>query len=256
MDNLLKEYEFAKIMDKVDQAVHKNKCTHTDFYTENEIAEIKKVLVKENISNYEIVGVVEEPAREIIVFYPQKFTKEIVDKFIHNTLKILRISLPKELSYSHSEYLGGIMKTGIKREKLGDIIVVDNAADVIILDEVSKYLMDNLGSLTRFNKAHIGIYDINYVFQKKVEFEDVLVNVASNRLDNIVGELAHVSRGKAEEIINEGRVFINNVNEFKDSKKIIINDIITIRGKGKFIFEEEIGKTKSDRLKLRFKKYK
>ena len=104
MDNPLKEYEFAKIMDKVDQAVHNNKCTHTDFYTENELVEIKKFLAKENISNFEIVGVVDEPAREIIVFYPQKFTKEIVDKFIHSILKILRISLPKELSYSHSEY--------------------------------------------------------------------------------------------------------------------------------------------------------
>lgn len=57
-------------------------------------------------------------------------------------------------------------------------------------------------------------------------------------------------------MIEEGIVFINSINEFKSSKKIEINDIITIRGKGKFIFEGIEKETKSGRLLVNIKKYK
>ena len=42
----------------------------------------------------------------------------------------------------------------------------------------------------------------------------------------------------------------------KPNKKIIINDIITIRGKGKFIFDGIEKETKSERLLLNIRKYK
>ena len=38
---------------------------------------------------------------------------------------------------------------------------------------------------------------------------------------------------KAKELIEQGYVFINSVNELKESKKINEKEIITIRGKGK-----------------------
>ena len=48
----------------------------------------------------------------------------------------------------------------------------------------------------------------------------------------------------------------NSINEFKFSKKIELNDIITIRGKGKFIFEGIEKETKSGKLLVNIKKYK
>lgn len=76
------------------------------------------------------------------------------------------------------------------------------------------------------------------------------------RLDNFVSELAKCSRTRASEIIEGGKVFINSVNEFKDSKKIELNDIITIRGKGKFIFDEIEKETKSGKFLVNIRKYK
>ena len=71
-----------------------------------------------------------------------------------------------------------------------------------------------------------------------------------------VSELAKCSRTRATEIIEDGRVFLNSINEFKDSKKININDIITIRGKGKFVFIGIEKETKSGRFLVNIKKYK
>ena len=58
------------------------------------------------------------------------------------------------------------------------------------------------------------------------------------------------------EIIEEGRVLVNNINELKFSKKINVGDVITIRGKGKFIYDGEENKTRSDRIVVNIRKYK
>ena len=52
-------------------------------------------------------------------------------------------------------YLGAIIKLGVKREKVGDIIVREDGADIVISKEIEKYLMNNLKLLTRFQKAKI-----------------------------------------------------------------------------------------------------
>lgn len=49
--------------------------------------------------------------------------------------------------YNHRDYLGGIIKLGLKREKIGDILVRKNGADIIIIKDVEEYLLTNLGEL-------------------------------------------------------------------------------------------------------------
>ena len=84
------------------------------------------------------------------------------------------------------------------------------------------------------------------------------------RLDNIVAELARCSRGKANEILEQERVLVNYEIVQKSSKEIKQNDVITIRGKGRFIVKEIIGNTKKGRIivnvegfeRKQFNKYK
>jgi len=79
--------------------------------------------------------------------------------------------------------------------------------------------------------------------------------VPSLRLDNIVSDLARTSRSKASEIIAQERVFINGQSETKNSKNVKLNDIITIRGKGRFIIKEFTGTTRSGRTVILIEKY-
>ena len=48
---------------------------------------------------------------------------------------------------------------------------------------------------------------------------------------------------------------MNGQNEIKASKQVKINDIITIRGKGRFIIKEIVGTTRSGRPILTIEKY-
>lgn len=79
--------------------------------------------------------------------------------------------------------------------------------------------------------------------------------VTSMRLDNFVSELAKCSRSRADEILNEQRVLVNYELETKFSKKVNVGDIITIRGKGKFVVQEIERKTRSDKFIINIQKY-
>ena len=245
----------AKMIDKYNFCVKTNKIVNTDFLNLSEKVVIKKILKEEHIENYLFYGVTEEPDRSILIFYPEKFSKEMVQKNYSKIIDIIRIELPNDIKYEHREFLSGIMKLGIRREKFGDIIITDLGADIIALKEISEYLYSGLKELTRFKKSKITIENIENIYKKELCFLDFNIIVTSIRLDNFVSELAKCSRTKAKELISQGLVFVNYICEEKESKKLNKGDIITIRGKGKFIFENIEGYTRSDKIVVNVKKY-
>jgi RNA-binding protein YlmH len=255
LKNDRKQYQSEKVADKIEFCKTRNKIVNTDFLDMADRAEVQKFLNEQKVKNYFFEGGKENADRSILVFYPEKLTEEMARKNISNILEVIRIKLPKELKYEHREYLSGIMKLGLKREKFGDIIVNDSGADIVALKDVSEYLKNGLQDLTRFRKSKIEIVSIFELKNIETKFEEMSIIVSSLRLDNFVSELARCSRTRAEEIILEQRVFVNSIMVEKASKKINEGDIITIRGKGKFIFSELQRETRNDRLVLNIKKY-
>jgi len=249
------ELLIAKTMDQYDFCISKNKITYTDFMQINEKSLINKYLIQNHINNYIWFGGINDADREILIFYPTKLTKEMALSNIDTILSCVHIELPSEIQMEHREFLSGIMKLGIVREKFGDIIIRETGADIIAFCDTADYFLNNLPLLTRFQKSTITKIPITNLEQKQVTFIDINIIVSSIRLDNIVAELCHCSRSHAQNILKEQRVFVDGVLELKDSKKINIGSIITIRGKGKFIFDSTCGNTKSGREKLLFKKY-
>ena len=140
------------------------------------------------------------------------------------------------------------MKLGIAREKFGDIIVYEDGADIVVQSENTDYFKENLSQFIRFKKATITIQNISEIHQSAQNFEEVSIMVNSMRIDNFVSEIAHCSRNKAEEFILQERVMINYETVSKNSKQVDINDIITVRGFGRFVVKEISRKTKSDKL--------
>ena len=145
----------AKIIDKYEFAKTKNKITYTDFLNISEISVAKNVLKEEKIQNYIIYGGKEDADRNLLLFYPEKFSKEMIEKNFEKIVEVIRIKLPNNIKYEHREFLSGIMKLGIIREKFGDIIVTDFGADIIVLSEISKVILNDLKTLTRFRKSEM-----------------------------------------------------------------------------------------------------
>ena len=261
--DILKKYEIeedrliiAKVLDKLELVSTKNYMLSTDFLNLHEQKLIEDLLIKEKIQNFFFYGGDADLERKLLFIYPDKLTEEIARMQCKNFLKIIRIELPKynNENYTHRDYLGGMMKLGIKREKTGDILTYSGGADIIVEKEISAFLKTELQNLTRFRKANIDILEINELKKPELNFEEITIIVPSLRMDSIVSELAHTSRTKALDIINEERVFINFEVCLDRSKILKVNDVISIRGKGRFKIEEEIGSTKKDNIRLKILK--
>ena len=123
------------------------------------------------------------------------------------------------------------------------------------MEDFSEILKSELPSLTRFENSKISIQEITDIRKKEIKIEEISIIVPSLRLDNIVSDLAKTSRSKAAQIINQERVFVNGQNETKLSKQLKLNDVITIRGKGRFIIKEFTGTTRSGRTVIKIEKY-
>lgn len=252
-----KNFMFASVKDKINLAKKRNKIQNTCFFTQAEKTFAEKELIKSKENNYFFFGGYDEAERVALIAYPEKFDTEIVKENLDNIFKVIKIVLPNELAgaYNHSSYLASLMKIGLERERFGDIICFENEAYVVVLKENAEYIKENLKHLTRFKKSKIEILNLDGLKVKPKEFEKFKIVVSSNRLDNFVAELAKCSRNKAMEYMLLEKVFVNNSVELKVSKKIKVNDVITIRGKGKFIVCEFVGNNKKEKEVYIIKKY-
>ena len=248
----------AKVLDKTKAVKSKNRFENTDFLDLAKKRLVEDILLKRNEKNYEFYGGFKEAERTMLILFSEQTYNSIKHENIYNQImRVVRITLPKELkgTFEHKTYLGAIIKLGIKREKVGDILVNSDGADIIISKDIEKFLLKELRNLTRFKKAEIksiNLDEINYIEKEKKVFK---INVPSLRLDAIVGELARVSRNDANKYIEGEKVFINFEEELRCSKQVSEGDIITIRGKGRFSISKILGETKSKRINLEVEKW-
>ena len=247
----------AKVLDKIEFCKIKNRIEYTDFLDMYQLGLIKGFLDKLQISNYMFYGGYDNAERKILIIYPEEYTSQMIEKNYGKIFKVIRVKLPDDLEekYSHRDYLGGIIKLGVVREKIGDILVSQSGSDIICIDEIDKFLLQNLNSLTRFGTSKISSENINDLKITETKKKEIKIIVASLRLDNFVSELARCSRNKAVEIINTERVFVNYQNETKKTKQIKEGDTITIRGKGRFVIKQLAGNTRSGRFIISVEKF-
>lgn len=247
----------SQVLDKIEFLKVKDKIEYTDFLDMYQVALVENFLRKIKFENYKLYGGYEEAERKILIVYPEKYDEKMLEKNYDKILKVVRIKLAEDEKgkYFHRNYLGGIVKLGLKREKVGDIVVREDGADIITLEEFSSILKQQLPTLTRFENSEFSIEDLQNLKKIEIRIEQIKIIVPSFRLDNFVSDLARTSRSKAVQIINQERVFVNGQNETKSSKQLKLNDIITIRGKGRFIIKEFSGTTRSRRTIVTIEKY-
>ena len=249
----------SKIFDKINFCETRKQIQVTDFLDLAKQQLIIKFLNMQKQENYLLFGGFEEAERKVIIFYPEKLRDLILENKIdfNEWIKVLRITLPNENKgkYEHKIYLGALMKLGVKREKIGDILVDNEGADIIIDKDILKFLQNNLQQLTRFQKARIEEIQIDDLKRVEIQKEMITITISSMRLDNIVAEVAKCSRNKALEYLIQERVFVNFEVVTKQTKEVKIGDRITIRGKGRFIIKEVLGSTKKGRIFLQIEKF-
>lgn len=252
----------AKILDKIQFASQRNQIQTTDFLDGYEQKIAQKVLQQVKCQVATLYGGYEDAERKMIYFFPERLIELLEEnwqnsKMIQNEMKVISIQLPNDLKgqYQHRNYLSGLMKLGIKREKLGDILVRENGADILVQADILDYLLVNLQELTRFQKAKILSKEISELEVVPIKLEKITILVPQLRLDVVVSELLHMSRTKANEVISQERVLVNYEIKIKNATMLQVGDMLTIRGKGKFKIGEIISQTTKGKLRVEIEKY-
>ena len=144
----------ARAMDKYKFVEARNRFQNTDFLNLSEQMSLDKFIKMRNINNYNYFGGYENAERKMLIFVPNDYEIDL-NNIYNQCMSILRIELPKEQfgEYEHKTYLGALMKLGLKREKVGDIIVRHDGADIIISKDIEKILLLNIKELIRFKKG-------------------------------------------------------------------------------------------------------
>lgn len=146
---------------------------------------------------------------------------------------------------THRDFLGSLMNLGINRNTLGDIKIKDNIGYLFCLEAISQYILD---SVTRIKHTTVKcelIDELPDFINELPEPEEIIVS--SLRADAIVAAIYKLSRNQATQLFNQERVFINSKVAYKESLMLKEGDIVSVRGFGKFIFEDTVRKTKKER---------
>lgn len=191
-------------------------------------------------------GLFDYAERRIIVF-----NNKYDDKADICCIKISNKS--KFRKVTHRDYLGAILSLGIKRNKIGDLIVDNDVCYVAVLLEISGFIIDNLTSVANCPCNVEIVSDISIL--PRVEFAEEIILVSKLRIDAIVSKISKISRAKANEIIDRGIVLLDYSRVCDKSKEVKKNQRITIRGIGKFILGDIVGNSKSGKYKVIIKKY-
>lgn len=204
-------------------------------------------------------GGYEEAERLCAVFVPRFYEEKDAFEFFSSypefdPVSLLRLEKDRFTNLTHRDYLGALMGLGLRRETLGDIILDEKGCFLFCLSGVKKFILENLRSAGRASVI-VKEAEKSAFVQKEERTQDVFFSVASLRLDAVCGSAFSLSRGKAQQCIESGLVFVDGVQTVKGDKKLSGGEKIVLRGKGKVVLLEVKGESKKGRIHVTVRKF-
>lgn len=160
----------------------------------------------------------------------------------------------KFLTLEHGDYMGAILSLGMKRDKIGDIHVMEGGCHCLVAEEAASYLHLNLSQVHRVH-VQTELLPLDKLQLAKAQLEELNLSVASMRMDGIVSDVFRLSRAKVLIPIQAGRCRVNWKLEEDPSKPLKEGDTVSLQGFGRFRVLEVEGVTKKGRIRVKIGKY-
>ncbi|EJP6471170.1 hypothetical protein NHI66_000414 [Clostridium botulinum] len=235
------------IYNKAILAEKTGKQLFSSYFCTNNICRVSCELANFLNLKIDIFGVFKDSERQIIGFN------------VHDTadfpVVLAKISYnSKFVNLEHKDFLGALTSLGIKREKMGDLVLKQNNCYVPIYEDLYEYIAINLNHIAK-SPCRIEKMDLKTQVIPEFNFQEKSIIVSSNRADSIVASLCNISRNKALDLIKSSKVFVDYDEVKSKNREIDRGSIVTIRGYGKFKMDSFIGETAKGRIKILFKKF-
>ncbi len=166
----------------------------------------------------------------------------------------LKVVVPPQenVSLGHRDILGALMSLGINRNVIGDII--EAPPIILCLPELAGFITENL---TRAGRARVEALPValNTIPTREEHLSVKTDTVASARLDSVLAAAFDLSRGRALEYIESGRVSLDHEICLNVSKRVPEGAILSVRGLGRARLLELGGVSKKGRIRVKIGVY-
>jgi len=223
----------------------------TDFLSMNELSILNTTKASELPTKYVTFGGYEFAERQMAMFVPDALFYEV-----DYPISIINI-YPKYAKFAqplgHRDYLGALVHLGVDRCKIGDIIVLSKGAYVFCDEKMADFFCNEL---TQIKHTVVEVVKCDLPDEiSKPSFSEIKGTVSSLRIDAVISFVTHQSRNSVLELFRAQKIFVNGRLITSNSMTVKEDDIITVRGVGKYIFKEVLNVTKKDRLNVLILKY-
>jgi RNA-binding protein YlmH len=160
----------------------------------------------------------------------------------------------KFLTLEHGDYMGAILGLGMKRDKVGDIHVLEGGCHCLVSEDAADYLHLNLSQVHRVH-VQTELLPLDQLKISSAQLEELQLSVASMRMDGIVSDVFRLSRAKVLAPIQAGRCRVNWKPEEDPSKPLKEGDMVSMQGFGRFKVIAVEGATKTGRIRVKIGKF-
>ncbi len=189
--------------------------------------------------------------RQMIAFIPDALSYEW--EYPVTALRITPAAPKFAEQLGHRDILGALMTLGVDRGRIGDIIVGEDGYYFLCESGLASYFEDHLDRIrhTAVRAEAVPLSGIQ-IQQSLAEKEGI---VTSDRLDAVLACVHRLSRSQASSLLKAEKVAVNGRTITSPSFSCRENDIVSVRGYGRFQYLNIYGETKKGRLKMKYLLY-
>ena len=169
------------------------------------------------------------------------------------TVKIEPVSPKFAEKLTHRDFLGSILGLGIERSKIGDIIIKEDCTYVFVKEEIAEYVTS---SLERVRRTDVKLSRVTSIPDGELyRTERKRIAAQGERVDAVIAKLFGISRDDSLSLFKKGLVFANGRSILSPSYIPKENELISVRGYGRFIYIGYETLTKKGKLNIQVELY-
>lgn len=250
-----------RLIDLANMADRKNMILFSDFLNLNELNIYHSSQKELAFVTCRPFGGYETAERQMIAFIPDALSYDLENsrlpygwEYPFSCIQVQPLNEKFADKLTHRDYLGAILNIGIERSKIGDILLTDDGTYVFCHDTITDLLCQELTHI-RHTSVRAQITDPES-FSYQPKYEEIHGTVASVRLDSLLSLAFGSSRSSLTSLVENGSVYVNGRVTSSNGYKLKENDIISVRGHGKFQYCKTLSETRKGRLSVLIRRYK
>jgi len=237
---------FDRLLELAAQADRQSRCRFTPFLTPPE-AELAQAAARRARVELTLCGGFDGAERQMARFTPPLTEAEPFP------LAVLEITWPHQEAPGHRDLLGAVMGLGIRRARVGDIVPDGDHAWLFVDATLAPTVAQGL---TEAGRVCLSVREAEALPTLAApQGEEIRFTVQSPRLDAVIADGFHLSRGDAAGLVAAGAVKLRHVPTLRPDARVEAGDTVSVRGYGRLQIDTIGSPTRKGRLPVQLTRY-